>query len=175
MKTLKLFLLITITILLFITCKKYPEGGWNNVAIKHLFGGQKTGSSKTWHLKKYEVNGIDSTEFIKPGNGVTAFQNDGIDFENRSSSSRNQSLYATTKLYEYRIDFVDKKKLSFTVFTNRGPDSTQCSASKCERNIFNPVKSKFTVFEWKIIKLKKDELIIISNKNNNNYRIILNN
>lgn len=87
MKTLKLFLLICITGTCFTTCKKYPEGGWSNVAIKHLFGGNEDNTSKTWKLKLYEVNSIDSTGFITAENGFTNFQNDEVVF-NMSSPEK---------------------------------------------------------------------------------------
>ena len=94
MKALQLLMLFSIILLSFTTCKRYPEGGWSNVAIKHLFGGHQRGSSKTWHLKKYEVNGIDSTIYITPGNGFTSFENDDIVFK-ISANGENEATKIT--------------------------------------------------------------------------------
>lgn len=46
------------------TCKKYEDGGIIRLNRKHLFGERKNNASKTWKLKLYEVNGIDSTQLI---------------------------------------------------------------------------------------------------------------
>ena len=177
MKTLKLFLLIAITTLLFTTCKKYPEGGWSNVAIKHLFGGHKTGASKTWYLKKYEVNGIDSIKFITPGNGVTNFENDKIIFINGSGSDNE----AETKVYKYGIAFTSGLKdpkikvvIKFIGGTKDRNISSQCYEGRCERNVYNPAL-QFPAPMWDIIKLKADEVIISTTINSNNYKIILTN
>lgn len=165
-----IYLFITlISLALFITCRKYPEGGWSNVAIKHLFGVNET--DRVWKLKLYEVNGIDSTSFIIPNNGVTSFENNELRFQNLTTG-KELNLFVHTKIFEYKLEFTNRKKTSFIIYINRGSDTTQCENSVCERNIFNPEKTKFTVFEWKILKLKKNEFIITSTKINS-YKIIL--
>ena len=66
MKKLFAYFFIGILLLSLSTCKKYNEGGFVGLSRKHLFGEKKDGASKTWKLKLYEVNGIDSTHLI-PG------------------------------------------------------------------------------------------------------------
>ena len=175
MKTLKLFLLICITVTGFTTCKKYPEGGWSNVAIKHLFGGNHDNATKTWKLKLYEVNGIDSTGFITAGNGFTNFQNDAVLF---TIKTRKGNDYKSTSLvYEYRIDLskTDHKTLIFTGGSLDVVSNSQCYKSVCERNIFNPSFLANPYMIWKILKLKSDELILSGNNNGFSYKLILKN
>lgn len=167
MKTLKLIILFIAITLLFTTCKRYPEGGWSNVAITHLFGVNET--DRVWKLKLYEVNGIDSTKYITSGNGYTSFENNELKFQNITTS---KNLIVFTKVYKYTFEFTNRKKTSFLIYPNDNSNDIYCKNSICERNILNPENTKFTVFEWKIIKLKRHELIITSNKINN-YKIIL--
>lgn len=56
MNSLKHITAIAGIVLLFTTCKKYPEGGFQNQAKKHILG--------NWTLTLYEVDGIDSTIFL---------------------------------------------------------------------------------------------------------------
>jgi hypothetical protein len=171
--------LLIIIFLVFTTCKRYPEGGWSNVAKKHLFGGHKTGSSKTWHLKKYEVNGIDSTMFITPGNGYTSFENDEYTF--RIDEYSKNDYYGKSKVYDYTFAWgskynlleISKKEIQIGVVGEKsGTSYLQCSSGICERNIFNPFDIRAFI-TWKIIKLKSNEFIIKSNQNGNNYLIML--
>ncbi len=177
MKTLKLIVPLVAITLCFTTCKRYPEGGWSNLAMRHLFGGHKTGSSKTWHLKKYEVNGIDSTMFITPGNGYTSFENDLITFKNGPGSDN----VIRTKVYGFSVSFTKglkdpkiKQKIYFAGGSFSNIKYSQCYSSVCERNIFKPQVLEIYA-EWEILKLKSNEFIIASKTNGNNYKIILNN
>ena len=168
--------------LLFTTCKRYPEGGWTNVAKKHLFGGHQKGSSKTWHLKKYEVNGIDSTIYITPGNGYTSFENDEYVF--RIDDYSKNDFYGNSKIYGYGIVFGEKKnmfeipKKEIGVAVGNiipfGSRELQCKSGICERNIFNPNFKNLHLI-WKIIKLKSNTLSISAEDNGNFYKIILTN
>ncbi len=142
---------------------------WSNVAISHLFGAKKN-SAKTWKLKLYEVNGIDSTGYITPNNGINYFQNNELSFRNASSGYKNDKLYIYSNLYTYSFSFIDKKKLFFYSFIINGPYDAQCKASICERNILTPeINTK--IFEWKIIELKKHEFVITASLTNN-YKLI---
>ena len=174
------FTIICVSVLLFTTCKKYPEGGWSNMAKRHLFGGTKAGSSKTWHLSKYEVNGIDSTMYITPGNGYTSFANDEYTFfidkvlENYTG--------ARSKVYTYVVGWGGRK----TVFeTNKkdieigvsGTDTSglpevQCGSVGCERKIFNPDFKNYGKY-WSIKKLTSSTLILVNERGGNYYKIIL--
>jgi hypothetical protein len=154
--------LITIVIS---TCKKYDEGGWSNVAIKHLFGNNKDGSQKVWHFKSYQVNGIDSTWFILSGNGVTQFQNDEITF--KINSARNHDYFMISKVHNYGFYFSDKKR----TLNTGNPQAEQCLQNVCERNIFLP-EFETKICEWKIIKLTNKTFIVEGNFNKH-YKLIL--
>ena len=173
MKALQLLILFSIIVLSFTTCKKHPEGGWSNVAIKHLFGKNSSYAHKTWRLKKYEVNNIDSTIYITPGNGYTSFENDMYTFQ-MSGKTGLKSFYANTTLYTMGISFINKRR-SLSIGVGKNPGvllNTQCNISTCERNIFDPFDERKEII-WKIIKLETDELIITTTQNNNNYKISL--
>ena len=172
MKALQLLMLFSIIVLSFTTCKRYPEGGWSNVAMTHLFGKNLKGASKTWHLKKYEVNEIDSTSFITPGNGFTSFENNEVVFKIPDDS---RSLYyCQTKVYNCGLYFVGSK-MNLELSVGRyitGTHDLQCYNGICERNVFNP-NNELKTMKWKIQKLRKHELIITITQNNNNYKISL--
>jgi hypothetical protein len=173
-RTLIYFTIVCAIGLLFTTCRKYPEGGWSNVAIKHLFGGNHDNSSKTWKLKLYEVNGIDSTSFIIPGNGFTSFQNNEVVFKIIKRKSRD--FESRSKSYFFRMDLSSDKNKEITFIGGCwgfGTALPQCYSGICERSIFNPFIEKYPI--WKIIRLKKDELVITSSTRDNSYKIILKN
>ena len=164
-----------LSLALFTTCRKYPEGGWTNVAIKHLFGKNASYSHKTWHLKKYVVNDIDSTVYITPDNGFSSFANNVIDFRISGKSSA-KDYYASSKIYDTSISFINKKRV-LSVWVNRQGNlssNSQCNSSICERNIFNPFNIKNTI-DWKINKLTPNEFIITTSQNDNTYIITLGN
>lgn len=163
MKKLNTILLLLITILVSTTCKKYSEGGWSNVAIKHLFGGTQSAAEKTWKLKLYEVNGIDSTFFISPGNGVTHFENETITFG--ISNARAHDYDFVMKVYGSGFSFdKQKKSIEFTTIGNT------CKNGICERSIFYP-ETNLSYGNWSILKLTKHEFIL-SNIGTNHYKII---
>ncbi|MGZ3900331.1 MAG: hypothetical protein ACXVNO_10730 [Bacteroidia bacterium] len=165
MKILK-YIIIFILLVTLSTCKKYPEGGWTNVAIKHLFGGKESQSSKTWKLKLYEVNGIDSTAYITAGNGVTNFQNDEVIF--KITTARYKDYFIKSVVFEQGIALSKDKRY----ITTLNPNINQCLTSTfCERNIFSP-EAETNLYKWKIIKLINSELIITGNFKNS-YKIIL--
>jgi hypothetical protein len=177
MKLIFKYLFITIAFFTLIKCKKYDEGGFTKLSNKHLFGSNKTGSSKTWKLKKYEVNGIDSTSIIPGSGSVTDYYDKFITF--RILSDENNSYSADNSFYDYsvNIDRVYKQLLIGPIRAINNQDSTQCynvnSNIICVRNIFFPeVDAKN--FLWNIIKLKKNEMIVeIQLKNR--YKIVLTN
>jgi hypothetical protein len=162
----RILLLFTL-ILIASTCHKYPEGGWSNVAIKHLFGGNKDGSQKVWHLKLYEVDGIDSTFYLSPGNGSTNFTNEAVVF--KITTARYKDYFIKTQVFEQGIKLSTHKKNIETI----NPGIMQCSTIqlKCERNIFSP-ESNTNFYSWKIIKLTTKELIL-SGFFQSSYKIIL--
>lgn len=159
------------------TCKKYDEGGFVAQTRMHLFGGHKAGDSKTWKLKKYEVNGIDSTNLIIGGNNIPDFYSKFITFKYNGSDPSPQ-FTANTFLSTFS-GTIDKayKKLNIGLYTINWTreDSAQCKTisniNYCERNILLPEISK-RVCSWNIRKLTKKELIIEINQANS-YKIIL--
>jgi hypothetical protein len=172
MRTVLLLILLSISVLSFTTCKRYPEGGWSNVAMTHLFGKNLKGASKTWHLKKYEINGIDSTSFITPGNGYTSFENDEVVFKIPEDSKSQYRIQ--TKVYNCGFHF-SSPKLTLELAVGRyiaGIHYLQCYNGVCERNILNPFDLTEEM-DWKIQKLTRHELIITITQNNNNYKISL--
>jgi hypothetical protein len=179
-RTLIYFTIVCAISLLFTTCRRYPEGGWTNVAKKHLFGGHQKGSSKTWHLKKYEVNGIDSTAYIIPGNGVTTFENDEYTF--RIDQYSKNDYYGKSKAYVYTLVWGDaqtpfensKKEIGILVSNAGLTREEQCNTNSgiCERNIFNPNFNRLHLM-WKIIRLTNNSFIISTQDEGNKYIITL--
>lgn len=180
MKALQLLILFSIIVLSFTTCKKYPEGGWSNMAKSHLFGGTKAGSSKTWHLSKYEVNGIDSTMYITPGNGYTSFENDEYTFV--IDKVLENYMYARSRVYIYGVSWGGKMTVFETAkksirFAPSGTDTSglpevQCGSVGCERKIFNP-DLKYNGRNWSIKKLTSSTLILVNESSGSFYKIIL--
>lgn len=175
MKAIFKYLLLFSLSFILVTCKKYDEGGFVKQTNRHLFGHNKSGSNKTWKLKLYEVNGIDST-YIIPGNGsVLDYYNKFITF--KILSNENDSYSANNSFYNYsvNIDRAYKKLLIGPIRTINIEDSTQCysinSNTVCVRNIFFPEVDAKT-FLWKIIKLTKNEFILTIELKNS-YKIIL--
>lgn len=157
------------------TCKKYPEGGFINQTRKHLFGGNDAGDSKTWKLKLYEVNGIDSTYLIQGANSIPDFYEKFVTFHYNGSDP---SIKHTTNTYTQNYSgYVDGKgrDILFAYDWVAHEDSTQCKKIDnilcCQRNILFPEFLKRNPV-WKISKLTKREMII-SIELNNSYKIIL--
>lgn len=135
------------------------------MAIKHLFGGNHDNATKTWKLKLYEVNGIDSTGFITAGNGFTNFENDEVVF--KISMKRYKDYFINSKTFSLGAEFIDKKRKLNIGAAFEG----QCINGICERDIFRPEHDKHS-FEWKITKLTENELIL-QGKFNSIYNIKL--
>ncbi len=153
------------------TCKKYPEGGFVNQTRKHLFGGNHVGDSKTWKLKLYEVNGIDSTGLIQNGSTL-----DFYDITFKLVDKKYKDFEANTLFQQYRGSTGSKFNITFYDIEPTKQDSMRCkqlnNSMVCYRNIYIPeirIKNR----EWIIEKITANELII-SKSISNSYRIILN-
>ncbi|MBK9282831.1 MAG: hypothetical protein IPM51_00765 [Sphingobacteriaceae bacterium] len=162
-----------------LTCKKYDEGGWIRRTCKNLFGGNKVGDSKTWKLKKYEVNGIDSTYLINTG-GIPDFYEKTIKFTYNSEGDPSIGYLANTFVYEYSGKIVPKSEY-FTLGMSHWPinqeDSAQCKSINsiyyCSRNLLFPELKDIYSKQWMINKLTKNELIIVSDyRLENSYKLI---
>jgi hypothetical protein len=160
------------------TCKKYPEGGFVKQTCKHLFGSNKVGSSKTWKLKRYEVNGIDSTYLIQGANSIPDFYEKFVTFKFKDNDG-SPHIESKTFTYEYggSVDDTNKQLLIGMKNPTTPLDSSQCkiinSQTYCVRNLLYPEYNSYGKL-WNIKKLTKSELIIETNWNlKNNYKITL--
>lgn len=163
-------LIVTFILFCLTTCKKYDEGGLEYRTVTKLLGGNKPGCSKEWYLKKYIVDGIDSTGLIQ---GYS--NNEPIIFKYQKKDV-GIFIVITTRLYVYK-GWMSYKTFDTGGVNNSVIDSLQCSNQICQRNIFKPeLNSKISniTYEWFIKKLTNKELIVESNFiSNHNYRIIL--
>ena len=162
------------------SCKKYPDGGFVNQTRKHLFGGNKVGDHKTWKLKRYEVNGIDSTYLIQGANSIPDFYDQFITFTYSQKGDPSLQYQANTFLYDYqgRLDDV-YKQLTLAVLHRplTKDDSAQCKIISgtyyCSRNLFYPEFNNSNKI-WDIKKLTKKECVLETTfKLKNSYKIIL--
>lgn len=158
------------------TCKKYPEGGFVHQTNKHLFGGLDIGDNKEWDLELFEVNGIDSTNYIFNSSSVVDFKKNFIKFrliENKSKIS----LYGYTFIYFLQGSINEKEKAMYiyTPAINSNEVKTQCkiidNINYCCRNIFTP-ENNFSDPKWSIKMLTKKKMVI-SKQLKNSYKIIL--
>ncbi|MBK6523498.1 MAG: hypothetical protein IPI93_03110 [Sphingobacteriaceae bacterium] len=174
MKSIFKYIILTCILFLISDCKKYDEGGFVKQTRKHLFGNRKDGATKTWKLKLYEVNGIDSTLLILGANQIPDFYENYITF--KLDNKEGFTYTAETFLCNYvgAIDNVYKEITITKPFPNH-LDSLQCkvvgSNTICTRNLLLP-EGFFTSSLWKIKRLKKDELIITNENLKNKYKII---
>ena len=177
------FTIVCASILLFTTCKKYPEGGLLYQSYKHLFGGNKAGSSKTWKLKLYEVNEIDSTYLIEGANTIPDFYNKFITFNLDEKHRSSQPFTANTFLFNYQGLMISSNDhtifyIGYKTYNNR-EDSVQCKTKDmntyCSRNIFYP--EGYFKWNWTIKKLTRKEAVFTSAPSTpyqkNSYKIIL--
>lgn len=164
-KLIKIAVLV-ICILLLPTCKKYDEGGFKRQTCKNLFGANKVGSKKTWKLKKYEVNGIDSTNFIQ---GSIFFQTITFEFFTKEGTPQHKTQSGNYNYSGYVSSNTNTILFAFD-FKNKN-DSIQCPNNNCQRNIFFPEFFQRNP-QWLILKLTKKEFIITTSAINS-YRIIL--
>ncbi len=166
------FIIITIGLLfalLFNTCKKYPDGGYVNQTCKNLFGGSKAGNSKTWKLKYYEVNGIDSTNAIQGPNNIPDFFDKFVTFTfDRADPSPKFTATSYIQNYSGSIAITDKVMVIGGYWTTH-EDSVQCKVvnnqTYCQRNIFKP-EFAFRGPYWDIKMLTKTKLVITTQLNN---------
>ncbi|HRH10585.1 MAG TPA: hypothetical protein PLU73_03685 [Bacteroidia bacterium] len=167
------YILLVVTCFTLLTCKKYDEGGFVRQTCKNLFGGNKAGDSKTWKLKKYEVNGIDSTYLINTG-GIPDFYEKFLTLKLESKKEFNK--YTGTSgfyLYEGKVS-TNYREIVIGNLNSLNTIQSQCGIlnnnSFCSRNILypdlNPPRS------WSIIKLTNKEFILTIQKSNT-YKVIL--
>jgi hypothetical protein len=168
-------LILIILLFALSTCKKYPEGGFVNQTRKHLFGGNDVGDSKTWKLKLYEVNGVDSTYLIQGANSIPDFYDKFVTFTYKDSDPTIKYQASTyTQNYSGTISKKGKDILVAYDWLSE-EDSTQCKSINnifyCQRNLLFPEFLRRNP-KWEISKLTKNELVL-SIKLTNSYKIIL--
>lgn len=149
---------ICICLILFLGCKKYPEDGKISLqTVKHrLIKGE-------WKLQKYIINGADSSQHVNwsiidvNGNLYEhKYFNLTLDLLKEESREYYKSYQASGSL-GVRIWYLsDKKDYLFLGITGEKA-----------LGVDNPAI-------WDISKLTKDELIIKTNKNGNNYEVCFN-
>lgn len=157
-----LFFYLFAGFLLFAACKKYPEGGFVNRGPKNMLG--------EWTLQLYEVNGVDSTEFINY-NGDDDYKK--IVFKSDAPRDKNPR-YMTVDQTNQRTVSVINSNLELEVRNENQFQGKECApyyfrAEKCYRVIFCPEGSDS---KWTIQKLTSRELTLaFSGKNE--YKIML--
>jgi hypothetical protein len=172
MKNLFTFFSIIFLSLTLSTCKKFNEGGLLALSRKHLFGERKDNASKTWKLKLYEVNGIDSTYLIPGTSQIPNYYDQFITF--KLDNKEGYTYKANTFLYEYfgYANYAGNKEIGISC---SGGTFSQCrqinNTTICVRNILQP-EGPFSKNNWHINKLTTSEFIF-SLSLQNSYRIIL--
>lgn len=136
-------------LVLFSTCKKYPENGRIYLStVKHRF------ESHDWFFKNLFVNGIDSTsEYAKKFDQQGTLSSIQLDLDIKSEKLIVNYPMSISGYIEYGIVISDKKR------------KMQFFEKSYERNFF--VDNDIV---WNIRKLTKKDLIIEGNNDNNNYR-----
>jgi hypothetical protein len=160
------FIIITLSIffaLLFNTCKKYEEGGFHLWAKHNLLS-----HNGKWSLEKYEVNGIDSTDFVISNNDPEIKKNFLIIFY---SSHEYYMQIDGLNINDFLLSSNKAEMIigNITGFNRGGGvDSSFINNIKIRR-IFTP---EFKSATWKVLELKKSKLIL-TNISANSYKIIL--
>lgn len=132
--------------LFFTSCKKYPEGGYENRGPKVL-------QKHSWILTLYEVNGIDSTSLINY-NGTEEYK-DVLFY--KEAGKYNHQLYAENSGgFIYQIYFTENN--SKITFSDEYYISKRCFVNGlCFRLFFTPEEN---AYRWNILKLNNNEFII---------------
>ncbi len=165
MKTGFTYAVIIIVLFTLSTCRKYPDGGFVNQTRLHLFGGHKVGDSKTWKLKLYEVNGIDSTYLIPGAASISDFYEKVITFT-YTGKNPSPEYKANTFLFEYKGE-LNKSAKQLTIVIGHKPltidDSLQCKVvdgiKYFGRNLLYPESNNYGKL-WDIRKLTRHECIL---------------
>lgn len=158
-------LLLFACLVLLTTCKKYHDGGYHFNAFKHLEG--------QWKLKLYEVDGIDSTMLTQGATTIPDYQEEFARFPMLHTGKRRE-IKLENHYRDYEVTMGNKKRsiISVTNSNNSNFDPSGCllyNSQKCQRDVFNPTNDSY--FNWKIDKLTKNELVLVSLSYN--YKLIL--
>ena len=172
MKTIGKYILFLVLSMVLLTCKKYDEGGLVMLTRKHLFGGHKNGDSKTWKLKKFEVNGIDSTFLINTW-GIPDFYEKFITFKLVNAKEYKYEAYTFMHLYYGTLE-LSTKYFTLGPGSMNKEDSTQCKEISgiiyCARDILRP-ETFNGAYLWEIDKLKSNALVIPNSQHKNRYKL----
>ncbi len=152
---------LVLMLIIFSTCKKYPEGGFEKrgpvVLLKH---------NGAWTLTLYEVNGIDSTNLINY-NGNEKYKE--VSFYKEDTPYHPHLYGKNFDSFIYIVNFLDDNtKLSFADGVGSYDNITKYCwvnnsyASGCYRLFFNPEGHSSV---WGINKLTKKELILECRQN----------
>jgi len=159
------YILVTLLTVCLTTCKKYHDGGYHYNAFNHLEG--------QWKLKLYEVDRIDSTLLTQGATTIPDYLEKFAYFPMMHNGKRRE-IRLINHHRHYEVTMGNKKRsiISVTNINNSNFDFSGCllyNSQECQRDVFNPTSDRY--FNWKIDKLTKDELILVSLSYN--YKLIL--
>lgn len=146
-QNIRTYSLILICTILFVSCKKYPEGGY---VYK-----RDTDILRQWHLTLYEVDGIDSTELINYNNDVSYKD---IRFSKRNSNDPDISVFTAGSNASSR--FTNSNK-SLNFYKNNSA-SIICSIGYCFKTYYAP---ESTSSQWEIIQLTSTDMVLTCSLN----------
>ncbi len=168
-------------LILFLSrCKKFDEGGKVFRSKFKLLGSNSDGARKSWGLKKFVVNGIDSTTLIKGPSKWPTYYSEYVIFYRENNDD--EHFRSSTYLYEYYTSFDSIKKKRILTFSDMNYYKTYKNqfgvvngdAIHC-RNLFCPEEylgHSNWHYNWTVKKLTDSELIM-ELKLKNHYRIEL--
>ena len=142
--------------LLIMGCKKYPEGGYYKNASK-IFSSRE---GSNWDLIKYEVNGIDSTNFIVSNSDPKMMQS-----YVRFFKYEYYHYYDTKGLPPFEINYEGNQLICDG---GRGGYDKVSPEGVRMREVLTP---NGRMMRWEIMKCKKGEIILASITGH--YRVIL--
>jgi hypothetical protein len=140
--------------LIFFSCKKYEDGGLHLYAKRNLLS-----HDGKWSLEKYEVNGIDSTDYVISNNDPSIKKEFVRIFKSSNQyyfQIQGQNLYTS-------LLASGKKDLDIGYLNPNFLDGEDLIDGISIRRIFTPDSKNAT---WQIQKLTKHEFILIRTTNN---------
>jgi hypothetical protein len=153
---------LTIFIFVFTSCKKYPEGGTSFFKKEEL---EQNESQKRnwWGVQKFEVNGIDSTDYIV-SNGDPGIRTKYVSFF-RSRYENYVSTVYTGAIANFGFS-KNKKTFGIGSFNGNGATDYGYDTSVKVRRVIAPYKGSA---DWEILRFKKKEMILRSEAGGNVY------
>ncbi|PBQ31566.1 hypothetical protein CNR22_07225 [Sphingobacteriaceae bacterium] len=148
-----------IFIFLVSSCRKYPQGGLRINA--RLLLNTEMSKSSFMDLKKYEVNNIDSTDFVS-GNGDRELLKSYLRF----FKYERDNYYQLKTLGAAELMVSDDEYLQ--AYNLKTVVPLQLNNGVKLKNVFNPVDGGIT---WRIIRCRSKELILSADAGGFHYRL----